>query len=73
MRSNRNNSTGQRPLISVSQAAALLGIGVTAAYRWLERGELPGAVHVGGRWWVRRHVLEAWLSGKGQATSTSAT
>jgi len=49
MRSNRNNSTGQRPLISVSQAAALLGIGVTAAYRWLERGELPGAVHAGGR------------------------
>jgi len=61
MRSNRNNSTGQRPLISVSQAAALLGISLSAAYRWRERDELPSAVHVGGRWWVRRHVLEAWL------------
>jgi len=54
----------QRPLLSVPQAAALLGISVTAAYRWLERGELPGAVHVGGRWWVRRRVLEAWLHGE---------
>ncbi len=53
-----------RPLLTVPQAAVHLGISESAAYRWLDRGELPGAVHVGGRWWVRRRVLLAWLEGE---------
>ena len=57
-----------RPLLTVREAAHLAGISLTAARRWLNRGELPGAIHVGGRWWVRRLVLEAWLAG---AESTS--
>ena len=53
----------ERPLLLVRQAADVLGITESTGYRWLERGELPGAVHVGDRWYVRRTVLGAWLAG----------
>lgn len=53
----------QKPLLSVREAGEILGVGTTTAYEWLRRGELPGAVQHGGRWYVRRAVLEAYLSG----------
>ena len=53
---------GDRPLISVEQAAHLIGISRSVAYRWTRLGCLPGAVSVGGRWYVRRLVLLAWLA-----------
>lgn len=53
----------QKPLISVANAAELLGIGTTTAYDWLRAGALPGAVQVNGRWYVRRAVLEAYVRG----------
>ena len=52
-----------KPLMPVSEAGHELGIGTTTAYEWLRRGELPGAVRLGGRWYVRRVVLEAFLAG----------
>lgn len=52
-----------RPLINVRDAAALVGVTESTGYRWLKRGELPGAVRVGGRWYVRGAVVLAWLKG----------
>ena len=69
----------ERPLISVAQAAELAGVSEATGYRWLAQGDLPGAVWVGRRWYVRRHVLEAWLeevsarSSAAWATCTSCT
>jgi excisionase family DNA binding protein len=53
-----------RPLLTVGAAAELLGISRTVAYSWARSGDLPGAVQIGGRWHVRRAVLEAWLAGQ---------
>ena len=53
----------QKPLLSVSEAAELLGIGTTTAYEWARRDELPGLVKHGRRWYVRRAVLLAYLNG----------
>ena len=52
-----------KPLIAVREAAEILGVGTTTAYEWLRRGELPGAVQHGGRWYVRRAVVEAYAQG----------
>ena len=53
----------QKPLLSVAEAGHELGIGTRTAYEWLRRGELPGAVQHGGRWYVRRAVLLAYING----------
>ena len=52
-----------KALLSVEQAADLAGISRSVAYRWARLGCLPGAVSLGGRWYVRRLVLLAWLAG----------
>jgi len=52
-----------KPLMSVAEAARELGIAPTTAYEWLRRGELPGTVQHGGRWYVRRAVLLAYING----------
>lgn len=61
--------TDERRLVSVSQAAGIAGVSRSVAYRWARAGQLPGAVLVCGRWWVRRRVLVAWLNGQGEAES----
>jgi excisionase family DNA binding protein len=53
-----------KPLISVAQAAAHLGRATATVYEWARRGELPGLVTINGRYYVRRSVLEGWLSGE---------
>ena len=53
-----------RPPISVRDAARRLGIGETTAYEWVRRGELPGLVRLGGRWYVRAAVLERFIVGE---------
>ena len=50
-----------RPLLSVAEAARLLDVAPRTAYMWLRRGELPGAVEINGRAYVRRAALERWL------------
>ncbi len=52
-----------KPLISVTQAGVILGIGTTTAYEWARRGDLPGLVQHGGRNYVRRAVVEAYVRG----------
>jgi excisionase family DNA binding protein len=54
-----------RPLISVREAADLLGIPRSVAYRWAKAKRLPGLVTVGARYYVKRLVLLAWLAEDG--------
>jgi excisionase family DNA binding protein len=51
-------------LISVAEAARLIGISESAAYRLAAAGALPGQVKLPGfHMRVRARVLEAWLEG----------
>jgi len=52
-----------KPLLTVAEAGRELGIGTTTAYEWARQGELPGLVKLGGRSYVRRAVLIAFLNG----------
>ncbi len=59
--------TTDRPLITVAEAAELLGKSRSATYVIARRHELPGCVVLNGRLHVRRAVLERWLAGQGGA------
>lgn len=48
-------------LLTVPDAAQLLRVSVSNVYRLAERGELPGAVKVGGQWRIGRAQLLAGL------------
>jgi predicted DNA-binding transcriptional regulator AlpA len=59
------DTTSERLLLSVPQAAALAGLSKTVAYRLAALDELPGLVKLTGcRLMVRRRVLVAWLGGQ---------
>ena len=45
-----------RPIHSIPQAADLLGIGSSTAYRWASAGELP-TITLNGRRWVTSAAL----------------
>ena len=51
--------------VTIPEAARLLGLSREGAYRLAKRGELPGAIRLGGRIVVSREVLERLLAGKG--------
>ena len=51
----------EKPLLSIAQAARLLGRSRSATYELARRGELPGLVVLNGRYHVKRRVLLAWL------------
>jgi excisionase family DNA binding protein len=48
-------------------AAARLGIGVSTAYRLAARGELPGAVRVGGSWRISVDRFQEALDARAQS------
>ena len=50
-----------KPLISISEAAQVAGIGRSQAYVWAHLGQLPGCVQVGGRYYVKSAALLRWL------------
>ena len=50
-------------LVSVPEAAELLGISKDLAYDLARRGELPGAFHLGRRWRVSLIKLRAAVRG----------
>lgn len=61
----KRSPIGQKPLISVADAARWLGISESAAYRLAAGGSLPGLVRLpGARMRVRARVLDAWLDGQ---------
>ena len=57
-------ATGEVLTISVEEAARRLGIGRTLAYELAQRGDLPGALRLGGRIVVSGHVLERTINGE---------
>jgi len=58
------HETPTSPLLTIKQAARLLGISESKAFELAREGNLPGLVKLPGhRQIVRRAVLEAWLAG----------
>lgn len=51
--------------VSVAEAARLLGIGRTLAYRCVQTGELP-SITLGGRILIPRMALEQIIEGAGR-------
>ena len=66
-------SARPRPLMSIAEASRELGIGTTTGYEWARRNELPGLVRHGGRLYVRRAVLTAYLAGQDVGIAPGAT
>jgi excisionase family DNA binding protein len=61
--------TVSEPLtVRVEEAARLLGISRGSAYALAARGELPGALRLGGRIVVSRAALERALAGEAVAS-----
>jgi excisionase family DNA binding protein len=50
--------------VPVPEAARMLGISRGGAYALARRGELPGAIKLGGRYVVSRRVLERAIDGE---------
>jgi hypothetical protein len=64
---------GEPELLPILQAAKRLGLTKRQAYDWATRGIIPGLVRVGRRLFVRKRVLEFWLSGKSESEAESRT
>lgn len=57
-----------RPLLTIPETAREYSIGSESTlYARARAGELPGAITLGGRWYVKRAVLERWLRGEDSA------
>lgn len=54
----------EKVLLTPLEVAQLLGIPRNALYVRLANNEIPGQLRWGGRWLVRRAVLESWLRGE---------
>jgi excisionase family DNA binding protein len=55
----------ERQLLTIPEAAALMGVSRSIAYEMARQGQLPGLVRLSGhRMLVRRRVLESWLAGE---------
>lgn len=64
-RSQPRNGFGAKSLLSVDEAAILLGITRSTAYRAIATGTFPvSIIRVGGRWRVSREALRRLLDGK---------
>ena len=46
------------------QAAEILQVSPEKVYQMALKGTLPGAFKLGGRWAIKRAVMEAWLKGE---------
>jgi excisionase family DNA binding protein len=57
--------------VTVEAAARMLGISRGGAYELARRGELPGALRLGGRIVVSRQVLERAVNGEPEVKSTA--
>jgi excisionase family DNA binding protein len=62
-RSERSLAGGDPYVVSVPEAARVLGISKDLAYDLARRGELPGAFHLGRRWRVSLVKLRAAVHG----------
>ena len=48
-------------ILTVKEVAAYLQIHWMTAYRWANRGELPGAFKLGGRWRFKKAVVDRYF------------
>ncbi len=60
----RENASGPSLLISVEEAAKLLGCSKVALYQRVDRRSIPGVVRTGRRLQFHRPTLETWLARK---------
>ena len=63
------NTDPRAETVNVETAAKILGIGRQTAYDLAGRGELPGAVRLGGRIVVSKRALDAFLDDPPISTS----
>ncbi len=56
--------------VNVPDAAKMIGISRGYAFELARRGELPGALRIGGRIVVSRRILERALNGESEKVST---
>ncbi len=61
-------------VVSVAEAAALIGRTRREVYSWLSRGEIPRDVYFksGRSFWFKRPALEAWLGVHSDGTGPGA-
>ncbi len=59
-----SGQVGRKPLISVEDAAALLGVSRSSLYRAIQRGDIPVAViQINGRYCIPRRSVERLIDG----------
>lgn len=69
----RDMATTERQTVTVAEAAAILGISRTLAFELARRGELPGAIKLGGRIVVSvREIERALRGGRDEAVTEAA-
>jgi excisionase family DNA binding protein len=59
-------SETERRTMNVDEAAKALGISRASAYELARRGELPGAIRLGGRVVVSKAALERVVNGESE-------
>ena len=65
-RSHPRNGFGAKALLSVDEAAIMLGVTRSTAYKAIAEGTFPvPIIRVGGRWRVSREALRRLLDGEG--------
>lgn len=53
---------GEEPLETLADLSERLHVPSRKLVAWARRGELPGAVMIGGRWRVKSRVIDRWLT-----------
>ena len=48
--------------LTVEQRGRVVGLGRSATYQAIQRGDIPGVIRIGRRVLVSRHALAEWLS-----------
>lgn len=71
MRKLAQKRDAEAALMGVRELARYLGRGRNRLYGAIRRGEIPGVVKLGGRWYARRAALEMWLKGENGQTKHS--
>jgi excisionase family DNA binding protein len=65
--------TDQRIVISVPEAAGVLGISVGKAWDLARRGQLPGVLRIGHSVKVSKAVLEEWVTEQARSRAAYPT
>ena len=59
-----SGQVAQKPLVSVEDAAALLGVSRSSLYRAIQRGDIPlPVIQINGRYCIPRRAVERVVDG----------